>query len=172
MKRNKGFTLVEIIVVLACLGAVTVFFWTILSSVSEDSYTINDKIVIQSSVTSLMNIIQKDVQEAKIIYTDSKKGIVEKKESTDAEENNSTKVNYEFADVTYVFSEKDKTVTRIEKSGANATYSDIVSFSITAADNTEKYGVDVSIIGGRKAVGETDRLRYSLNSTYYTRNTI
>ena len=162
MRRNKGFTLVEIIVVLACLGTVTVFFWTVLNSASKDSYTINDKIVIQSSVTSLMNIIQEDVQEAKIILTNSgKKGIV-----------NINGTTYQFGDITYTFNEEKKTVTRIEKSGANATYSDIVSFSITAADNTEKYGVDVSIIGGRKAVGETDRLRYSLNSTYYTRNTI
>ena len=78
MKKNEGFTLVEVIVVLVSLSLVTTFFWTILSSSSEDAYTISEKIEVQSITTSLMNIIQGDVQEAKIFQTENGKAIIEK----------------------------------------------------------------------------------------------
>ena len=70
MKKNNAFSLIELIFVVVCFGMVTAFFWVILESSSKDSYTLNDKVEVQTSVTSLMNIIQKDVQEAKLIRRD------------------------------------------------------------------------------------------------------
>ena len=52
---------------MACLTGVLGFFWKILDSSSKDAYTINDKIEVQNSVTSLMNMIQQDTQEAPIV---------------------------------------------------------------------------------------------------------
>lgn len=162
MKKNRGFTLVELVVVMAYLGVVTVFFWTILSSASKDSYTLNEKMEVQTSVTALMNIIEQDIQEAKIynlsvtergiIIVDNENGV------------------YELYDIVYSFDKDKRTVTRTQ-GGTSGTYSDIVSFSMTPVSG-EKYGVEVSITGGKKADGGTlDKSRYSLNSTYYSRNT-
>ena len=158
MKRNKGFTLVELIIVMACLGMVTLFFWTVLDSSSKDSYTLNEKIIVQSSVTSLMNIVQQDVQEAKIFpISDTEKHIVDVDEDI-----------YSFSSIKYSFDKTSRTVTRTQGSSVS-TYNDIAVFSMTAIKK-DKYGVEVKIIGGKTGDG-TDRTRYELNSTFYTRNT-
>ena len=173
MKKNKGFTLVELIVVLACFVMVTGFFWTMLNSSSEDSYTLNDKVAVQSSVTSLMNIIQQDVQEAKIFTKDSDEKIIVyiNSETSDGAE-------YYLKDVAYIFQKGTrcvfrKTIDAEGKGKTSNTYSDIVEFSMTPVKNSGKYGVEVNIIGGKVnwEYGEHDKSKYELNATYYTRNT-
>lgn len=163
MKRNRGFTLVELIVVMACLPMVIFFFWTVLNSTSQDTYTLNEKIEVQNSVTSLMNIIQQDVQEAKIFnITESSTGIIEI----------TTGGEYRFGSgVVYVFDSGKKSVTR--KNGSDVgVYNNIVDFSMEALSSGNKYGVNVSVVGGMKGLGETDKSRYSLSTSYYTRNTM
>lgn len=199
MKKNKGLTLVELIIVMACLGMVTLFFWTILSSSSEDAYTLTDKVMVQNSVTSLMNTIQKDVQEAKIVTTkiqDKKNvlGILSKEMVANIENENiyffnaNSSTEYEDSDVIsigqihynddtvkYEFNKANKTVTRTQGKDENVTvavYDNIVAFSISKV-NEGKYGVTVKIVGGKMDIdtAEHDRSRYELNSTFYTRNT-
>lgn len=161
MKKNKGFTLVELIVVAACLGLVTMFFWSILNSTSEDSYNINDKIAVQTNVTALMNVIQQDIQESKIIQlSENKKGILE------ADYTNNV---YNFSNVTYTFDKSNRVVTR-SKGDEVGKYNDISDFVMEAIEG-EKYGAKVEIVGGKKAVDEFDKSRYTLSTTYYTRNT-
>lgn len=161
VKENKGFTLVELIIVMACLGIVLIFFWTMLSSSSEDTSTITEKVEVQNSVTSLMNIIQQDVQEAKIYnISESEAGIV-----------NIGSNAYSFSNVNYTFDSTKKTVTR-ETSEGSSVYNDIVSFSMERATGSSKYGVNVKITGGKKSISERDKSRYSLESMFYSRNTI
>lgn len=162
MKRNRGFTLVELIVVMACLPMVILFFWTVLNSTSQDTYTLNDKIEVQNGVTVLMNVIQQDVQEAKIFnITASSKGIII-----------TTGNEYQFGSgVVYEFNSTKKIVTR--KNGDDvAEYNNIVDFSMDALNSGNKYGVNVSIVGGKKSLDEADKSRYSLSTSYYSRNTI
>jgi len=163
LKKNGGFTIVELIVVMACFGLVALFFWTMLSSSSEDTYTLTEKVEVQTSVTSLMNIIQKDIQEAKIVNLSAEKGIV--RVSGD---------NYNFNNggIVYTFEASKRTVTRTEGSSVSK-YDDIIVFSMNPIKG-EKYGAEVKIIGGKKPINtdELDKSRYELRSTYYTRNTI
>ena len=180
MRKNRGFTLVELIIVMACLSMVTLFFWTILSSSSEDTYTINEKIEVQTSVTSLMNRIQKDIQEAELITVNSdiETGIIIKIEANRYIFNTnyaSGGISYETDTIEYLFDEENRTVTRNEgksSSSVGSVYYNIVSFEMTPVKK-DKYGAKVEIVGGRKPIDpeETDRSRYELSSTYYTRNT-
>ena len=164
MKKNKGFTLVELIIVMACLGMVTLFFWSILSSSSEDSYTLNEKMEVQNSVTMLMNIIEQDAKEAKIYnISATEKGILDDFYAP----------NYKFNNIEYSFNESNNTVTR-KKGSDISVYNNIISFSLIKAEDGEKYGVEVKIIGGKEPITYEglDKSRYTLNSTFYTRNTI
>ena len=172
IRKNKGFTLVEVIIVLSCLSMVTLFFWSILNSSSEDSYTLNEKIEVQTSVTSLMNIVQQDIQEAKIYnISATEKGIITKVDGED---------EYELSGVSYTFDKANRTVER-RAGEAVEVYDDIAYFSLTPVKK-ERYGATVKIIGGKKVevnveieggkevFNETfDKSRYELNSTYYTR---
>ena len=180
MKQNKGFTLVELIIVLACLTGVLGFFWKILESSSKDAYTINEKMEVQNSVVSLMNTIQQDTQEAKIIQVAANTYVIfiATIDSDMIDENK----RYEFGDTTnkkiYEFDANDKTVTRTVINGEDTeigTYDNIIGFEMTQPkeSNKSKYGVNVNIIGGKKdyRTSELDKSRYSLNSTFYTRNT-
>lgn len=161
MRKNKGFTLVELIIVMACLGVVLIFFWTMLSSSSEDTNSLTEKVEVQTSVTALMNIIQQDVQGAKIYnISESEVGII-----------NVGSDVYSFSDVNYTFDSQKNTVTR-EDSDGSSTYDSIVSFSMRKVAGGAKYGVDVEITGGKKPLTQTDKSRYSLESTFYARNTI
>lgn len=178
MKQNKGFTLVELIIVLACLTGVLGFFWKILESSSKDAYTINDKMEVQNSVTSLMNAIQKDTQEAKIILiSETTYGIFST--SIDSDKIYEDK-KYEFGEESnkkiYEFDASNKTVTRTNTIGENVitgTYDNIIGFSLKSIVNKSKYGVEVDIIGGKKDYDSTeiDKSKYTLNSTFFTRNT-
>ena len=162
VKKNKGFTLVELIVVLCCFTMVAAFFWAILNSSSEDSYTLTEKVEVQTSVTSLMNIIEQDIQEAKVYnLSATEKGIVI------ADEEAGT---YELSDIVYSFDKDKRIVTRTQE-GASVTYNDIVSFSMIPVSG-EKYGAKVSIVGGKEPEGDAlDKSRYTLSTTYYSRNT-
>ena len=160
MKKNEGFTLVEVIVVLVSLSLVTTFFWTILSSSSEDAYTISEKIEVQSITTSLMNIIQEDIQEAKIFQTENGKAIIEKENGV-----------YTLGKgVTYSFDATKHEVTRVEGE-EKETYKYINTFSISPVKK-DNYGADVKIVGGKYPDNPTDKTRNTLSSTFYTRNTM
>ena len=180
MKQNKGFTLVELIIVLACLTGVLGFFWKILESSSKDAYTINEKMEVQNSVTSLMNAIQKDTQEAKIMFISAENTYA----IFVADESNSDKIyedkEYEFGEESnkkiYEFDAANKTVTRTNTVGeitTVGTYDNIIGFSLKPIVNKSKYGVEVDIIGGKKDYdsAEIDKSKYTLNSTFFTRNT-
>ena len=65
MKSNKGVTLVELIIAMALIFIVLPFAWNYINSSIQDNATINNKVAVQSSVNSLMNQLQKDVQEAR-----------------------------------------------------------------------------------------------------------
>lgn len=160
MKKNEGFTLVEVVVVLVSLSLVITFFWTILSSSSEDAYTISDKIEVQTSVTSLMNILQEDIQEAKIFQTESGKAIIEK-------ENNVYSLG---KGITYSFDTVNHEVTRNDGQSVEV-YKYITTFSVIPVKK-DNYGVDVKIVGGKYPDDPVDKTRDTLNSTFYTRNTM
>jgi len=168
VKKNNAFTLVELIIVLACLSGVTIFFWTILDSSSKDSYTLTDKMMVQTSVTSLMNVLQQDIQEARIKIDGENKVIFLYEDD-----------EYVMSDVTYVFDKSNRTVTR-KKGTENAVYDNIGYFSMKNISG-KNFGAEVRIIGGKEIVvtvsGESltetfDKTRYELNSSYYTRNTM
>jgi len=145
---------------------VTGFFWTMLNSSSEDAYTLNDKVAVQSSVTSLMNIIQQDVQEAKIMQIGDNTGEYGIMVSNANDE-------YKFGDVIYTFDSANRKVIRV-KDGSKSEYDYIYYFSMSNVEKeTQKgYGVSVSIKGSKVLQGEElVRTRYDLSSTYYTRNT-
>ena len=164
MKRNRGVTLVELIVVMACLGMVTLFFWWILNSSTEDRYTLTEKMEVQNSVTALLNIIQQDIQEAKIYNISGQKGILDV----------TGEPTYKFKNFEYVFSVDSRKVTKKIGSEVVAEYGDIIAFKLKKVENGGKYGVEVKITGGKKPMDYEglDKSRYSLNSTFYTRNTI
>lgn len=164
MKKNRGFTLVEAIIVLASFSMVMLLIWTMLNSASEDTYTLNDKVEVQNSVTSLMNIIQQDIQEAKIYNIHStNRGIIDDRTED---------VYIFYNNLKYEFDKNRKMVIRSEN-GTAAEYHNIVEFEITPVD-AENYGAKVSIVGGKKPIDDegVDKSRYTLNSTFYTRNTI
>lgn len=187
MKNNKGFTLVELIIVASLLTMVTFFFWNILNSSSEDSYTLTEKVEVQNSVTTLMNTIQKDVQEAKIVQKNSEddKRILISRENGDEKcyifntylDDTEGSAYYNQDTVEYTFNPKSMTV--IRKKGTDDTtdiaeYNNIIEFSLESIpDDNNKYGVKVNIRGGKKPISYEglDKSRYSLNSTFYTRNT-
>lgn len=170
LRRNRGITLVEVIIALGILGTITVFFWTILNSSSRDSYTITDKMYVQNSVAKLMNTIEQDIKEANIYdFPDNERGII-----TNSADNKIYVFSNDIDDtnaIRYTFDSEKYTVER-EKAGSSVTYDSIISFSMEQIMG-EKYGAKVDIIGGKDAEGEgLDKTRYSLSSTYYTRNTL
>ena len=176
MKNNKGITLVELIIVAACLSLVTMFFWTVLSSSSEDSYTINDKIEVQNNVTVLMNLLQADIQQA----SPKVSALLGRGIFFDLQEDLYI-INGAEGLVRYEFDEVNRTVKRIIKlkeNGEADTNSSAESFpNITEfllepmPESGDKLGAKVKIVGGKDPDNEVDRSRYELNSTYYTRNT-
>ena len=128
---------------------------------------------VQSNVTALMNIIQQDVQEAKIYSVSGSKdgyGIF-----------TGSGIPYKIKDIEYWFDSSKSTVTR--KNGTDeAVYNDIVEFTMSDPRNEpdsvdkDKYGIVVKIVGAKKKIINNvnqvvDKTRYSLNSTFYTRNT-
>jgi len=176
LRKNSGFTLVELIIVLACLSMVTLFFWSILSSSSEDSYTLTDKVAVQSSVTSLMNIIEKDVQEARIITSvDTGDKWIVLIDGNKYVFNTASLAGYNDRTIEYVFDEANGIVTRSlgkEDTTDKSVYRDIKEFSMSSSVG-EKYRVDVKIVGGKELdPSKHDKSRFELNSTFYSRNTI
>lgn len=174
LKRNKGFTIVEVIMVISCLSLVTLFFWSILSSSSEDSYTLTEKVEVQTNVTALMNQIEKDVQEAEIYSVSaSSAGIMEEVDAT----------TFKFKNIEYSFDKENRVVTRteeLEDGSEMLIYGDITELDMENVTGN-KYGVKVEIVGAKVIIENpdepanyevVDKTKYSLNSTYYTRNTL
>ncbi len=190
MRDNRGFTLVELIVVVALMFIILPFAWNYINSSIEDSANINNKMVVQSSVNSLMSQLQKDIQEARypINPNTSKYTKVEEngflicKPRTFDESGNFIDQN-----VLYKFDEENRIVevmngvqlitpgsgeTDYEISTDNATtgrYEYIKAFKLEKVYNSDKVNNGVKI----EIRGEIDQKSgYSLSNVYYTRNTI
>ena len=190
MKSNKGVTLVELIIAMALIFIVLPFAWSYINSSIQDNATINNKVAVQSSVNSLMNQLQKDVQEARYPinpnsedYIDVKAdGFLICKPNVYDEEGNTV-----YQSVIYKFDEENRKVTimngiKLVPPGigeteygiddSNATYNEfnfIKTFILEKEINSSgvNNGVKVEIRG------EIDnKSGYSLNNVYYTRNTI
>ena len=173
MKNNKGITLIELIIVMACMGTVLLFFWTVLNSSSKDAYTITDKIDVQNSVAALMNIVQQDIQEANIFNASGEgKGIVSIVNGSyvvDDEEYVLNSYKFNGGTIEYVFDEGKNAVTRKLNTGEIEEYNYIIEFSINPVTK-ENYGAEVRIVGS-KDNDEANRTRCELNASYFTRNT-
>lgn len=182
MKRNQAFTLVELIIVISVFSVVTLFFWQVIDSASKDTSTITDKVEVQSVVTTLMNRIQKDIQEAipingtKNIFVkivDEKVTINEKEELI-----RYYIINKRDGCIKYEFDNVNKNVKRavVELDGdldiigedEVSQYDNIKEFLM----NQDGLGASIKIIGGKNHESEVDKSRYELNSSYYTRNTV
>ena len=180
MKSNRGFTLVELIVVLTSLTAIAAFFWIVLDSSSKDSFTITNKVEVQSSVTSLMNVLQQDIQESfPKLDEDGINSIFFNTGEDDVYVINDLRL------VRYEFDRENMRVTRItninEYTGeAKAesvydVYNNICDIKVEQV--LDGSGANITIYGGKKPIlteadkSVVDKARYELNSTYYTRNT-
>ena len=190
MKSNKGVTLVELIIAMALIFIVLPFAWSYINSSIQDNATINNKVAVQSSVNSLMNQLQKDVQEARYPinpnsedYIDVKAdGFLIRKPNVYDEEGNTV-----YQSVIYKFDEENRKVTimngiKLVPPGigeteygiddSNATYNEfnfIKTFILEKEINSSgvNNGIKIDIRG------EIDsKSGYSLNNVYYTRNTI
>ena len=173
MRKNKGITIIEVIIVVASLSLVTMFFWTVLSSSTDDTSTITDKVEVQNSVIVLMNLLQSDVQQAlPKISASGVNGIFYR------EQENLYIINGVDGLVRYEFDEDERTVKRIvglteegevESDSAISEHINITEFLVTSTSNS--MGAEIRIVGGKNPNSEVDRSRYELNSTFYTRNT-
>ena len=190
MKSNKGVTLVELIIAMALIFIVLPFAWNYINSSIQDNATINNKVAVQSSVNSLMNQLQKDIQEARYPinpnledYIDVKDdGFLICKPNAYDEEGNTV-----YQSVIYKFDEENRKVTIVNGirlvppamgkteygiDDSNANYNEfnfIKKFILEKEINSSgvNNGVKVEIRG------EIDnKSGYSLNNVYYTRNTI
>lgn len=182
MKKNQAFTLVELIIVISVFSVVTLFFWQVLSSTSRDTSTITDKVEVQSGVTSLMNRIQKDIQEAIPIQNEKRIFIKIKDETVTINgkekltryyiiNKRNEYIKYEFDDVNKnvkrTIVELDGDLEIIEESEIDQ-YDNIKEFIMIA----DGLGAQIKIVGGKNHESEVDKSRYELNSSYYTRNTV
>ncbi len=190
MKSNKGVTLVELIIAMALIFIVLPFAWNYINSSIQDNAVINNKVAVQSSVNSLMNQLQKDVQEARCPinpnsedYADVKTdGFLICKPNAYDEEGNII-----YQSVIYKFDEENRKVTIVNGiklnspeigeaeygiDDSNATYNEfdfIKTFILEKEINSSgvNNGIKIDIRG------EIDsKSGYSLNNVYYTRNTI
>lgn len=190
MKGNRGVTLVELIVVVALMFIVLPFAWDYINSSIEDSANINNKVAVQSSVNTLMNQLQKDIQEARYpinpnvedyIDAETEGFLICKPNAYDE----SGKIIYQ--NVLYKFDEENRSVEIINgvkltppESGeteygiddTDATmgrYDYIKTFSLEKVYNSNKVNNGVKV----EIRGEIDQKSgYSLSNVYYTRNTI
>lgn len=173
--RNKGVTLIEVIVVVVLIFLVIPLFWNYINSSVEDNATINNKIAVQSTVNALMNRLQQDIQEARCPINPN----TTEDEYMDIEDDGFLICKPENASVLYKLNKDTGVVTvyydlsllgKIENGkvknlelGNSETYNDINSITLTKIG--EK-GLKVNIRG------EIDsKSGYSLENTYYTRNT-
>lgn len=180
LKRNKGVTLIELIIVIGLIALIIPLYWYYINSSVEDDAVINDKILVQSSVNALMNQLQRDIQEARnpinpsSDYTTVKDDgfLIRKPESIEGK----------FQSVLYKFDEDNNKVIvtynlKLTITGNNVEINDVESpdkytseynfiedFSLTK-EGTD--GVKVMIDGKI-----SNKSHYNLSNTYYTRNTI
>lgn len=190
MKGNRGFTLVELIVVVALMFIILPFAWNYINSSIEDSANINNKVAVQSSVNALMSQLQKDIQEARYPINPNKEDYIDVEDDgflickprTSDESGNIVEQS-----VLYKFDEENRIVevingakliipgsgeTEYEIDISDATtgrYDYIKEFSLEKVENSDgvNNGVKVEIRG------EIDQKSgYSLSNVYYTRNTI
>lgn len=190
MKCNKGVTLVELIIAMALIFIVLPFAWNYINSSIQDNATINNKVAVQTSVNSLMNQMQKDVQEARYPinpntedYIDAESdGFLICKPNAYDDEGNTV-----YQSVLYKFDEENSRVTVVSGiklvppgigeteygiDDSNASYNRfdfIKSFDLERQINSNGINNGVKI----EIRGEIDsKSGYSLNNVYYTRNTL
>lgn len=179
MKKNSGLTLVELMITISILAVVIGAVWWMLEDASTDTYTLTDKVDVQNSVTSLMNVLQRDIQQASIKPIDidgddeaDKNSIFSNISENEWVINNNIKYKLD-----------GKTVTR-EANSETAIYYNIVDLEIKSTSDelgnlgimssSDDLGAKIRIVGGKNATNadDTDKTRYEMNSTFYTRNTI
>lgn len=190
MKGNRGVTLVELIVVVALMFIVLPFAWNYINSSIEDSANINNKVAVQSSVNTLMNQLQKDIQEARYPINPNVEDYIDVK--TDGflickpnAYDESGEIIYQ--NVLYKFDEENRRVeiingvklippesgeTEYEIDISDATtgiYDYIKTFNLEKVNNSNNVNNGVKI----EIRGEIDQKSgYSLSNVYYTRNTL
>jgi len=157
LKKNKGITLMEVILVVALVGIAVPIVAMLVSKSFEDSHTLGDKVAVQNSVVALMNKFEQTIKEADIPVA-----------SDDFNDNRILIYNPNGETLFTFYPELNKVVCEekdFEGNILNKTdYKDITSIDVEL--KSEGYGALVKVTGGE------DRSQYSLNNVYYSRNTI
>lgn len=182
MKNNKGITMIEVIVVIALLFIILPFSWDYINSSLEDNSTLNNKMMVQNSVNSLMNQLQRDIQEARCPINPNVTNYIDVKEDgfLICKPNGLDEGNHiVYQNVLYKFNESENKVVAefgLELDGYRPDYGIIRAGSTIGEYN---YIKDISLdrVGdnGIKVYirGEIDeKSGYTMTNTYYTRNTI
>jgi len=175
---EKGFTMVEVIVAVALFAIVMPLIWNYLNGAFVDSANINNKVAVQTTVNSLMNNIQKHVQEASNPITDTPSDVSCKADTKgESGVGGSIKIlkpgniivtytyNNEAAAVEYNMSRSGEQI----DSGKFDNISEfVVEFKTVNVEGEEiPKGIKVTVVGKID-----DKSKYSLTNEYYTRNTI
>lgn len=184
MRNNKGVTLIELIVVVALILVAIPIYWYYINMSVKDNATLNDKVAVQTSVNTLMNQLQRDIQEARNPinpntnnYTDIGDDgfLICKPEASDGKYQS---VLYKFNDTTHTVTgtynlklsiEVGEDIDILDNTNDSpdmyvSEYNYINDISLTKDGET---GIKVMIDGEIK-----DKSHYKLSNTYYTRNTI
>jgi len=192
MKNNKGVTLVEIIIATALIFIVLPIIWNYIISSVEDTATLNDKMAVQGSVNALMTQLQRDIQEARCPINPNTSKYIKIHEGSFkfliCKPNSNTNNDGKPQNVVYEWNKDKKIVTLYQgvtlippKTGSNtseteydvdldeegidiATYDYISDIELKKVGNN---GIDVYIRGEI-----SEKAGYTLNNTYYTRNTV
>jgi len=179
--RERGITLVEIIIVVALMFVVLPFAWDYINGAVQDQANVTNKNIVQTSVTQLMNNMQQQVQEASFPIMEKEdvgglRGSAKTEESEGAggsitlnkPDGVTAKYTYDEETATVSYELKDK-VQLID----SAEYGNISEFTVipvlTEKDDGTKpiNGLNITIVGRID-----DKSSYSLTNEYYTRNTI
>lgn len=145
-KKNLGFTMLELILVLSLLGAVSIGTGAYISNSFKDNNKLVDKAAVQTSVTALMNKLETAIKTADIPVLDK------------TSDSDFTIKQMGAADIKFEHKEGKVTANGI-------VYEHIKEIAVEGVGPEGKEnGVHITITG-------TDDL-YELEATYYTRNTI
>lgn len=155
--KNKGITLMEVILVVALVGIMVPIVTLLIKNAFSDSNTLSQRVKIQNAVIALMNKFEQTIKEADIPVANS------------SFQNNKMLILKPNGETLFTFVPETSTVICEEKDLegnilATTEYEDITGIDVQLKYGG--YGATIELTGGK------DNNTYSVNNVYYSRNTI
>lgn len=163
-KRNKGLTLAELILALGLFVLVSGIVGKYIVDTFRDNATIANKVMLQTTVSALMNDLERNIVEADIpVLTETSDNEVS------AELAKTIEIRKPGGAISRFSFEPDEKVVTYNEIDNEDNIVSTVTFANIVKFYAEKVGNNGLIVEVR---AEATRASYELKNTYYTRNTI